>query len=249
MTRRQRKLPVEEMNGRLCHGKKLKDEKICMVYSIFDEKMEDLSAHDTDFGAGKEALQVMNLLEEEQAIYISHEFNSLPDEADISGSVVRDEDLYSPEPNVSSNSNLDSSSASVKSPGSIKGKPTLMGLVILGHRGQKDRLQTQQLKLKVNINDELVKVIMNRKNEADLDSFEIQWNSSGWCMDGDYEPFEGSINFSNEYDIRSCNSNGSNIYYYPIQNPALISSSSSSAFCNSGGYISPSGHFTDDSAD
>ncbi|KAF5177881.1 Atg8-interacting protein [Thalictrum thalictroides] len=133
---------------------------------FLDEKMEDLSSHDTDFGA------------------------------DISGSAVRDEDLYSPEPNVSSNSNLDSSSDSVKSPGSIKGKPTkksglpceawwkrqaasfyaeakeanafwsvfvaaaLMGLVILGHRWQKDRLQTQQLKLKVNINDEKVNRMM-----------------------------------------------------------------------------------------
>ncbi|PIA49306.1 hypothetical protein AQUCO_01300272v1 [Aquilegia coerulea] len=126
------------------------------------EKMEDLSAHDTDFGA-----------------------------ADISGSSVRDEDLFIPEPNVFSESNLDSSSDSVKSPGSIKGKRSkksglpceawwkrqaasfyaqakeanafwsvfvaaaLMGLVILGHRWQKERLQTQQFKLKVNINDEV----------------------------------------------------------------------------------------------
>ncbi|PIA49311.1 hypothetical protein AQUCO_01300272v1 [Aquilegia coerulea] len=125
------------------------------------EKMEDLSAHDTDFGA------------------------------DISGSSVRDEDLFIPEPNVFSESNLDSSSDSVKSPGSIKGKRSkksglpceawwkrqaasfyaqakeanafwsvfvaaaLMGLVILGHRWQKERLQTQQFKLKVNINDEV----------------------------------------------------------------------------------------------
>ncbi|PIA49305.1 hypothetical protein AQUCO_01300272v1 [Aquilegia coerulea] len=155
------------------------------------EKMEDLSAHDTDFGAGKEALQVMTLLEEEQAIYKSHKFSSLLDEADISGSSVRDEDLFIPEPNVFSESNLDSSSDSVKSPGSIKGKRSkksglpceawwkrqaasfyaqakeanafwsvfvaaaLMGLVILGHRWQKERLQTQQFKLKVNINDEV----------------------------------------------------------------------------------------------
>ncbi|KAF5180981.1 hypothetical protein FRX31_029430, partial [Thalictrum thalictroides] len=72
----------------------------------------------------KEALQVMNLIEEVQAIYISHKFSSLLDETDINGSAVRDEDLYSPEPNVSSNSNLDSSFDSVKSPGSIKGKPS-----------------------------------------------------------------------------------------------------------------------------
>ncbi|KAF5179834.1 hypothetical protein FRX31_030579 [Thalictrum thalictroides] len=103
--------------------------------------------------------------------------------------------------------------------------------------------------LRSNNYDEVGQGNNEQKNEADLDSFEIQGNSSGWCMDGDYEPSEGSFNFSNAYGIRPCNSNGSNTYYYPIQNPAPISSSSSSGFSNSSGYISPSGNFTDDSID
>ncbi|KAF5180982.1 hypothetical protein FRX31_029431 [Thalictrum thalictroides] len=103
--------------------------------------------------------------------------------------------------------------------------------------------------LRSNNYDEVGQGNNEQKNEADIDSFEIQGNSSGWCMDGDYEPSEGSFNLSNEYDIRPCNFNGNNTYYYPIHNPALISSSLSLGFSNSGGYISPSGYFTDDSAD
>ncbi|KAF9614131.1 hypothetical protein IFM89_015450 [Coptis chinensis] len=75
---------------------------------FYEEKEKYLSGHDTEFGAGK-ALQGLNLVEEEQTIYSALKLSSLLDEAEC------EDFLVIPEPNVSAETNSDSSSDSAKS--------------------------------------------------------------------------------------------------------------------------------------
>ncbi|PIA49309.1 hypothetical protein AQUCO_01300272v1 [Aquilegia coerulea] len=94
------------------------------------EKMEDLSAHDTDFGAVKSPGSIKGKRSKK---------SGLPCEAWWKRQAAS---FYA-------------QAKEANAFWSVFVAAALMGLVILGHRWQKERLQTQQFKLKVNINDEV----------------------------------------------------------------------------------------------
>lgn len=94
--------------------------------SQLDEKEKNLSSHNTKFGADK-AYEGLSLDEQEQTIYSAHKLSSLIGEADISGSIVTDEENVGPVQNEPEESNLDpssdSSESSPKKENKMKGSP------------------------------------------------------------------------------------------------------------------------------